>query len=79
MALRTWRLGFTLNDPQTTVKETFLALRLAPILLVAVLGLSVGASISARCILTSISAYYYTASGPAFVAALCAIGQLRHC
>lgn len=62
------------NQATDSVKQTFLALRLAPVLLVLVLAISVIVNIAGGCILTSISAYYYTSSGPAFVGMLCAIG-----
>lgn len=60
---------------EANVAQTYLALRLGMVLLVALLFLSVAFQfISAECLQRSISAYYYTSTRPVFVAALCAIG-----
>ncbi len=59
------------------VHETYLGLRLAMILLVGLLFASVAFQIVASdptCLQGSISAYYYTAARPVFVASLCAVG-----
>ncbi|WP_436493232.1 hypothetical protein [Actinokineospora sp. HUAS TT18] len=59
------------------VQQTYLALRLAMVLLVVLLFLSVIVQVFASepdCLQHSISAYYYTAARAVFVGALCAIG-----
>jgi hypothetical protein len=60
-------------DPVSLV--TYRHLRLAMLLLVFFLGTAVVLQIAAaNCVQSSVSAYYFTAAGPAFVAALCGIG-----
>ena len=62
---------------EDSVAETYLALRMAPVILVGLLFASVLFRILAtdgRCYQISISAYYYTPVRPVFIAALCAIG-----
>jgi len=59
------------------VNQTYLALRMAMVLLVGLLFLSVIIQVftsAPDCLQHSISAYYYTAARPVFVGALCAIG-----
>ena len=63
------------NDHDSNVGQTYLALRLGMVLLVALLFLAVAIQwISVGCLQRSISAYYFTATRSVFVGALCAIG-----
>ena len=64
-----------MNSIERSIKQTYVALRWAILVVVALLLLAVvytGYSTGAW--QTSISAYYYTAARPVFVASLCAIG-----
>lgn len=64
-----------MNSIERSIKQTYVALRWAILVVVALLLLAVvytGSSTGAW--QTSISAYYYTAARPVFVASLCAIG-----
>jgi len=63
------------NDHDSNVGQTYLALRLGMVLLVALLFLAVAIQwISVGCLQRSISAYYFTSTRSVFVGALCAIG-----
>jgi hypothetical protein len=65
----------TRSDHQYNVDQTYLALRLGIVLIVALLFGSIASQIwSAECWQTSISAYYYTPTRPVFIASICAIG-----
>lgn len=68
--------GVSVTDGhEYNVGQTYLALRLGMVLLILLLLVSIGFQFaSTECLQVSISAYYYTATRPIFIATLCAIG-----
>ncbi|GGU66781.1 hypothetical protein [Lentzea flava] len=65
------------ENKEANVRQTYLALRVAIVLLVGLLFLTILAQlvfVSLNCWQTSISAYYFTSVRPVFVGSLCAVG-----
>ncbi|TWP50776.1 hypothetical protein FKR81_19430 [Lentzea tibetensis] len=63
------------QSKEDSIRQTYLGLRLAMIVLVALLFLSIVVqAVTSRCLQDSVSAYYYTPVRAVFIGTLCAIG-----
>lgn len=65
----------TQSEGDSYIDITYLAVRLGTVIITFLLLFAVGLQIwSTRCVMGSLSVYYYTAVGPIFIGSLCAIG-----